>query len=379
LYSYLSFLRREKLIDIEADDNSEAVQIMTLHKAKGLEFDAVFMPVQNELNPQLSIIDEFKNIAGISANNLADELRLFYVGMTRARNYLWISRSRTSLTGKKNYNPSSGYQIIIADENFFEKHELFPKSEAIKATPKSKKKIPILSYNAIYTYQICPKQYMYRNVWRLDTARNAGMTYGSSLHKALQLINAEISKGIKLTDINLDQIMELAWKHNWRASDSDNKKFRETALKQLETYLSNFEQKFGKFELIGIEKQFDISVDDTLVTGRYDAIFKNNDDMLIIDFKTGDERDYSFQMSFYEFCLKHEYENCNVSSAIYFLNSGKVLPTTKLDQASIRKEITQTKSCLENQIYKATPGSHCTDCAFNLMCAEGLARLQFKV
>ena len=60
LFSYMSFLKREKLIDIDADNEAEAVQIMTLHKAKGLQFDAIYMPVQNELNPKLNIVDKFK-------------------------------------------------------------------------------------------------------------------------------------------------------------------------------------------------------------------------------------------------------------------------------------------------------------------------------
>jgi DNA helicase-2/ATP-dependent DNA helicase PcrA len=375
LFSYLSFLRREKLIDVETDDDIDAVQIMTLHKAKGLQFDAIYMPVQNELSPQISTVDVFKDITGIAANNMADELRLFYVGITRARNYLWISRCRTSPTGKKTYNPSAGYQIILTDSEFYEAQDHFPRSEAIKATPKIKKLIPILSYNAIYTYQICPKQYMYRDIWQLDTARNAGMTYGSNLHKALQLINAEISKGTDLSTIDLDKIMSVAWKHNWRASESDNIKFKETALKQLKSYISNFDTLFANYNFAGIEKQFDISVDETLITGRYDAVFENNNnEMLIVDFKTGDERDYSFQMNFYEFCLKFEFAKKEIASKIYYLNTGALKETLKFDQTIVKAEINKTKSNLENQIYTATPGPHCSDCAFNLMCPEGLAR-----
>ena len=375
LYSYLSFLRRELLVDLEDNDDTDAVQIMTLHRAKGLQFDAVYMPAQNELNPQASIVDVFKDVTGISSNNLSDELRLFYVGMSRARNYLWISRHRTSPTGKKSYTASPGYQIVISKTEFYKEQETFAISDAIKATPRQENRIPVLSYNSIYTYQICPKQYMYRNVWRLETARNAGMTYGSNLHKALQLINAEISKGTEVTAVDIKKTMDVAWKPNWRASEKENLKFKETASNQLQLYVENYNKYFGDFQILGIEKQFDISLENTLITGRYDAIFKKHNENMIVDFKTGDERDYSFQMSFYEFCLESELKDEGVYSRIYYLNSGELKETKKLSSAEVEFQINLTKENIEKQNFTATPGQHCTDCAFNLMCFEGLSRL----
>lgn len=374
LYSYMSHLRREKLVDVEFDGEQNAVQVMTLHKAKGLEFDAVYLPAQNTLTPRKDIVDLFKSLTGISSDNHADELRLFYVGVTRARNYLWISRHRTSPTGKKTYEASSGFKVIQADKEFYDSCEIFPESDAITSTPKAHKKTPQLSYNTLYTYQICPKQYMYRNVWRLETARNAGMSYGSNLHKALQLINAEILSGSSPKNVDINTIMDIAWKPNWRSNEAENNKFRTTATNQLEMYASRYIEIFGDYSIYGIEKQFDISLEGTLITGRYDLLLKNSTEILIVDFKTGHERDYSFQLSFYEYCLSNELAQTKVDSQVYYLNTGKTAETPKLSKESIKKEINLTKIRIENQDFTATPGVHCDDCAFNLMCEEGLSR-----
>ena len=64
-------------------ERARGVNLLTFHRAKGLEFDAVFLPrlQEGEL--------PFKRAVGEEA--LAEERRLFYVGITRARRHLWLS------------------------------------------------------------------------------------------------------------------------------------------------------------------------------------------------------------------------------------------------------------------------------------------------
>ena len=76
-----AFLEHVSLVmDVDNKDGGERVSIMTLHGAKGLEFDTVFLPGWEEgLFPHQRSLDE-NGRAG-----LEEERRLAYVGVTRAR------------------------------------------------------------------------------------------------------------------------------------------------------------------------------------------------------------------------------------------------------------------------------------------------------
>ncbi|AYG02917.1 ATP-dependent helicase [Gryllotalpicola protaetiae] len=72
----------------ELDDSTGTVSLMTLHTAKGLEFDAVFLTgVEEDLIPHRMSANE--------PGGLAEERRLFYVGITRARKRLYLSLAMT--------------------------------------------------------------------------------------------------------------------------------------------------------------------------------------------------------------------------------------------------------------------------------------------
>ncbi|SOB89296.1 ATP-dependent helicase [Stappia indica] len=90
--SLAGFLEHVALVmDRDADGNNEAVSIMTLHSAKGLEFDTVFLPGWEEgLFPHQRALDE-SGRAG-----LEEERRLAYVGITRARRRakIWFASNR---------------------------------------------------------------------------------------------------------------------------------------------------------------------------------------------------------------------------------------------------------------------------------------------
>ena len=86
----------------EQDAHADCVQLMTMHGAKGLEFDTVILPgLEDGILP---------NNQSILEDNIEEERRLFYVGITRARKRLLLARSKTRNTyGQTNYQTPSRF------------------------------------------------------------------------------------------------------------------------------------------------------------------------------------------------------------------------------------------------------------------------------
>jgi DNA helicase II / ATP-dependent DNA helicase PcrA len=85
----------ERRTAVEAGGEAAGVELLTYHRAKGLEWDAVFLPALEE--GTLPIRQATEPV------ELAEERRLLYVGITRARRYLWLSwaSSRTAASGRE--------------------------------------------------------------------------------------------------------------------------------------------------------------------------------------------------------------------------------------------------------------------------------------
>ena len=116
---------------LEAGDNmaqagQDAVQLMTVHAAKGLEFDGVFITGMEEgLFPH-------ENSAS-DRDGLEEERRLMYVAITRARKRLYLSHSQTRmLHGQTRYNPKSRFFDELPETAL---KWLTPKQGALRAAP----------------------------------------------------------------------------------------------------------------------------------------------------------------------------------------------------------------------------------------------------
>ena len=97
--------------DNQAGEGTDAIQLMTVHAAKGLEFDAVFITgLEEGLFPHENSAQE---VAG-----LEEERRLMYVAITRARKRLYLSFSQTRmLHGQTRYNVRSRFLEELPEDN----------------------------------------------------------------------------------------------------------------------------------------------------------------------------------------------------------------------------------------------------------------------
>ena len=91
-------------------DEEDCVILMTLHSAKGLEFETVFLVGMEE-----GIFPGYKSIG--EPQELEEERRLFYVGITRAKRFLFLTcAKRRTIFGSTSYNPISRFVKEIPEE-----------------------------------------------------------------------------------------------------------------------------------------------------------------------------------------------------------------------------------------------------------------------
>ncbi|WP_290773538.1 DNA helicase PcrA [Anaerofustis sp.] len=92
------------------DENSSKVLLMTLHNAKGLEFDIVFMPgMEENLFPTYRAVNE--------DSEMEEERRLCYVGITRARKKLYMSSAETRrVYGRNEYRNPSRFLLEVPND-----------------------------------------------------------------------------------------------------------------------------------------------------------------------------------------------------------------------------------------------------------------------
>ncbi|HEY8809673.1 MAG TPA: ATP-dependent DNA helicase, partial [Solirubrobacterales bacterium] len=181
----------------------DAIQVMTIHQAKGLEFDAVFVPglVEGRL-PQTGRSPRFELPPAVleplvrgREDVVAEERRLLYVAMTRARHSLYLTRA-SHYDGGRRWRVSrflgevrSAGARVVAERDVVAGPRPGAQSGVNEAPQPSRRRGEgdvVLSYSAIATYRDCPKQYWYRYEQRLPAVQSAEAVQGVVLHEVLR-------------------------------------------------------------------------------------------------------------------------------------------------------------------------------------------------
>jgi len=381
LYSYLTFLRKQGDIDYVDDESRDAVQVLTVHRSKGLQFDAVFVASQNERNkPTPSLFDHFSILAGRPDRDLDESKRILYVALTRARNFAAITGS-TSLEGyRKTYNWTIAARDAI-------KSGIRNSERSVRHLPNTEftdfsKRVglnPVLSYNAIRLYEICPLQYRFSHVDRLETVRIGGMQFGVNMHRIVEQLLRKRKVGLPVTTDDVRLLIDKFWRDLPTRPNEENVKFREAGYKQLGMFVKNFIEDVQPDRLGGIEQPFSLTISDTRITGRLDLHLKGPTGSEIVDFKTGDQDDYSSQLSFYAACWREMTGEAVKQVGIYYLKSGEfeVFEPEYVDDQLAR--VGKVAKRISAGQFSANPGKHCGDCAYSAVCEHSPTAKKKKV
>jgi DNA helicase-2/ATP-dependent DNA helicase PcrA len=277
---------------------------MTIHQAKGLEFDLVFVPalVEGRL-PQPRRRDGVSAVGGLELpaalldpgvrgreDQLAEERRLCYVAMTRARERLVLSWA-DRYEGARPWRPSRfleeiGEGVVEVDR----REEWQPSEPPLRLSPhggEGEEGAVVLSFSAISAYRECPRQHWFRYRMRLPAAPVVEAQFGTILHLALMRAGRLRRDGRPVSRELLRDLHQEAWETIGLAEPR-----RRPALESLGWRLLDGFQAAGGLDAKPalVESPFAVELDGWTLRGVIDRVDEPSAEAAawrIVDYKTG--------------------------------------------------------------------------------------------
>ncbi|HBL35820.1 MAG TPA: hypothetical protein DDZ55_03325 [Firmicutes bacterium] len=454
---FVTFLSHLSAIEVREGEASALhgegnfMQIMTIHAAKGLEFPVVVIPeldakfnlstrstvfyhekwgvIHKVMDPDGSWLHTERTTEFTEEEKRAErsELkRLFYVGMTRARDYLLLSATEKEVKAKTIDEGQSWWDwltLVLPDLTAAEAGELTIDDQRLKLTravPQAvipsvePKAVPLeadesaaaldltlatgkmttkrLSLTPLLTFQECPRRFFWQHRLGSDPATVPQVEAGTTeeaVSPNFGLILGEVFHRLISGPTGGREAVEPAnagWFHGLTPPE------QQVALAQLrimqENYLSSpFVPEAG----VRMENElpFVLSLRGVIIKGIIDRVlFYPDGRMVVVDFKTnrrlpppGKIRDrYYFQVNLYALALREIYQRLPTEAWIYFVRPNLQLPCALTDQNldATEEQIVKTVEYITTHDLPADypPGEDCEFCPFTVWCQEVVSSSQ---
>ncbi|MGX1591386.1 ATP-dependent helicase [Glutamicibacter sp. NPDC055491] len=268
----------------------EGVALGTVHGAKGLEWPVVFLPslVKTRFPSIMSgraqewpedLLDRFDRHRYEGTD--ADERRLFYVAITRARDAVLLS-SYSQLNGGKNRAASPYYDEVV---KYYTKAGS-PTSATSKAS--SANADLAITYSELAAFETCPRSYLLKNELGFMPAIQQELGYGNAVHHTMRVLAERTqATGSVPTAKQINQLLESEFFLPY-ANKAGHKEMREKARKLVHRYVN--ENSTDLLNTWATERPFELHLDGAVIAGRADVIYDYQDGQVgrlaIVDYKT---------------------------------------------------------------------------------------------
>ncbi|MFA5155095.1 MAG: UvrD-helicase domain-containing protein [Patescibacteria group bacterium] len=399
----------------------DTVKIMTAHGAKGLEFKYVFLVnlVDKKFptvarGEKISLPDALvrEQVSLDSDSHLAEERRLFYVALTRAKAGLYLTGAR-DYGGAREKRPSrfiaelgladeGAPEIALSAKNEFlrEIHHLNARELAGATAAAAEEKYPLpekFSFSQLAAYSTCPLQYKFAFILKVPVpADKASLIFGRALHNTLYNFLLPLLSGAPSRQgdlfaaaagpvaqaagglINEPRLGEL-YAEFWQPDGYPDKATRDQYLARGRSALAKFLADFQAnppVEILFLEKKLSFKIGADSIKGTIDRVDRLPDGSLeIIDYKTGQSKqklDFAAkrQLILYQLFLE-EFLGQPVSRlSYYYLESGEKLSftATAKDFTKLRQEVEAEIAAIKRRNFAPTPSPMCNFCDFNSIC-----------
>ncbi len=415
----------------EPADASSAVQMMSVHAAKGLEFPVVFILSvsprrfpHSEQKPVIEFPEELRKGPKPPSNiHLQEERRLFYVAMTRAEERLCVSS--VGPTGKK---VSAFVDDLLSDPAVRARdieHILVPdipeREASVQATqsprgaePSTKQRglfqaasdsgrvhPPLaewaartpefspdgklrLSATAIEDYQSCPLKFKFNHYLKIPTGPQPALTFGNIMHACVRHYFALRRKGVPRFE-DIEAFYNASWKSAGFEDSFQEQTYKKAGLEQLQKFVEEQNARPVPAAAIKMEQHFSLELEDAVLEGRIDQInplpsaaaatASSRQPVELVDYKTGKPRsqkdaDKSLQLSVYALAAKLDLGLEPQRLTFYNLTNNQPVSSvrTAADLEGVQTTVREVADEIRKMNFPATPGFVCKFCDFVAIC-----------
>ncbi len=411
----------------ELEEGPEAVKVMTVHSAKGLEFKYVF--VVNLVDKRFPSVERREPIELPDALvkekipsgdiHLQEERRLFYVAMTRAKRGLFFT-SAENYGGKERKKLSRFlYEISLSKDVIPRPTSHRPRNpvekEKVIQIPRDPSRVPTalrlsgrgqddknprtqFSYSALKAYETCPYQYYLAYILRLPVIGKATFSFGKTMHITLQKIFSIIKERQNTTQKNLfdkkeirnkkleieeqklpplEELLKIyqeSWLDDWYEDKKQKEEYRERGEKSLRGLYEQLQQNSVP-QVLSLEQSFNFKLKNYPIKGVIDRVDKINNQVEIIDYKTGSakteknmEKD---QLLIYQMAVAETFGWPIEKMSFYYLDDNSTISFLG-DEDDLRKQKEKMLALIGQIVsedYTASPSQfNCRYCDFRSIC-----------
>jgi DNA helicase-2/ATP-dependent DNA helicase PcrA len=364
----------------------DAVQILTMHGTKGLGFPVVFMPSHFRKNwePDFgpTLIDITKFDSDRFLNYPEDERRIYYVGITRSKKFLFITSANYKIDGKKKASRSN-YFNEIPDKYFITTATPDPtKRKPCKIDGVSEEVRFPTSYSELAYYLNCGYDYKIRFIYGFNSELVPALGFGKQVHNVINLLHKDFEDTGKIpTKAKLAKVIEEHFYLRY-ASDSVADRLKIGAMKSLTKYIQMWEKDFSLS--VKTERPFELEFDNALIAGSIDMIKREdgNEAVLeVIDFKTGKPDNelmhrYELQVQLYTIAAQEALGINTQKALIHFIDTDKnerlAVQTSPAALETAKEEISYALEGITKATFKrdARQDKLCKSCDWCNMCPK---------
>jgi DNA helicase II / ATP-dependent DNA helicase PcrA len=289
------------------DLDEDAVHLLTAHNAKGLEFPVVFavqlveqrFPLSARSAP-LSLPPELHRGGDAATEHLAEERRLFYVAMTRARDALVLTHAEDY--GGKRTRKLSRFVVDALDLptppktratasalEAIARHAPVPDPVAGAPAPLPDDQPLQLSHGQIDDWLTCPLKYRFAHVVQVPLASDHQVMYGVAMHHAIRVYLQHRMKRLPIDADDVVAALESAWSSEGFYSLEHEERRLAAGREALRRFVAREESADRRPLAVELDFRFPLGRD--ILRGRWDRIDETADGIVLVDYKTADIED----------------------------------------------------------------------------------------